>query len=316
MRRTQQRVSRLAFTLSELLVVIAIIAVLMTISVVAITQFMGSQQGATTKLTLTRLNSQLQKVLTKVNDEAAQSSVSPATLTLAASDAARAKILWKKLKWKQRLPQRFAEVFNPENPKNQSATSWTYLPPHKPYVDYLRKFNITPAASPLPVLPPPADFESAACLYMILRLSPDGGADDTGLTAATKTINGIPCFVDAWGNPLTFCRWPMGHQTPPNPTGISPRNRAGYQQGFNDPSDPQGLLCAFGWLTAPATTSTFPGLLHPLPLRASASAPAQTLNLTPVILSWGPDEQLGLDPNTLEILGSQEVDNLYAFENN
>jgi hypothetical protein len=137
------------------------------------------------------------------------------------------------------------------------------------------------------------------------------------MTSATKMINdtatgiNIPAFVDAWGNPLVFCRWPIGNPNPNPPTQpgssfVSLINPGGAQPGFNDPLDPRGMLTgdssvSGGWLGVPPTfttsSTTFQQLCHPLPGRVLQSA--YSVNLTPVIVSCGQDGNLGLfyDPN-------------------
>jgi prepilin-type N-terminal cleavage/methylation domain-containing protein len=299
------RPARPAFTLIELLVVISIIAILMTLSAAAAFKVLSSQYSKITRDLITRIDSRLKAQNSFVLNRIAISvPVTTTASSMSNGDANRAKVIHIKFLAKQWFPMTFAEALSGGGPGY----------PAKPaYVSYLAQYGITTGNTP--ALP----HESAACLYMILQHGPEtAGEEDLGLTANTKVINGIPCLVDAWGQPLVFCRWPTG-DLGAGGTGVSPVNPAGAQAGppYVDPVDPQGLLAAQSWLSS-AGAGMFLSALHPLPPRQKVGSTTRTtgasLNLSPVIVSSGPDKQLGLDPLTLQLpnpdLGLAN-DNLY-----
>jgi prepilin-type N-terminal cleavage/methylation domain-containing protein len=296
--RREARPIRPGFTLIELLVVLAIVAVLITLGAAAAYKVLGSQSTKITRDLISRLDSRLRQQSAKCQDEARLDTPGAQVLQLmAGGDMQRAKVIMAKLKLKQWFPTTFAEALN--------GPGAGY--PAKPaYQAYLAQYGITGGTSP------PQPHESAACLLMILQHGAEtAGENDLGLTANTKIIGGVPCLVDAWGQPLVFCRWPVGDLATGG-TGVSPVNPSGAQLNFNDPLDPAGLLTwdtpPTGWLTN--SSSLFQSTCHPLPNR-SGGQPV-SLNLSMVIVSSGPDKQLGLDPVTLNTLtASQTNDNLY-----
>ncbi len=288
------RPRRAGFTLIELLVVISIIAVLMALSAAAYLRVSGTAQKSTTKTTMQRLDSRLRQQTAFFSDRGRESAVPPTVLqNLAGNDRERARAIWMKLQFRQTFPTTFAEALSP---------SPGYIAPRDGYVKHLAQYGITSgtAGAPLP-------HESAACLYMILRYGPETtGEDDTSMAGATKVVGGIPVLVDAWGNPLLFCRWPTGDPT----TGVSPINPQGWQSGFKDPLDPRGTLSSKAWINAYGTN--FANAVGYVP---NNTPQGQSLNLTPVIVSAGPDKVFGVNLLTLQIApGNQANDNIYSTD--
>jgi prepilin-type N-terminal cleavage/methylation domain-containing protein len=284
---TGGRPGRRGFTLIELLVVVSILALLTALTAGAAIRFRAARATANTRTLLTRLDSRLRQQTAYVADRARRETPPGAVLSLAGGDPGRSKVIWQKLRFKQFFPTSFAEALDPAG---------GYVPPLPAYVNYLTEYGITGGSGT------PAAHESAACLYMILRYGPESaGEDELGTGGAVKTVNGIPVLVDSWGNPLAFCRWPVGDTG----NGVSPANPQGYQAGFNDPADPRGLLAAPSWLSSPQGAQ-FQAVCHPL-------RNGGTLDLSPLIVSAGPDGQLGLVTATLGVTNpGQANDNLYS----
>jgi prepilin-type N-terminal cleavage/methylation domain-containing protein len=296
--RRNLNVYRAGFTLVELLVVISIIGVLAALSAAAAFRLSGASQKQFTRKTMTRLESRFKQQKAYVADRAREQSVTGNVLALAGNDRERAKVLLMKLWFKKYFPTSFAEALNPAQ---------GYITPAPAYVTYLQGYGIVAGGPPQP----PQPHESAACLYMILRHGPEtAGEDDTSFAGATKVINGVPCLVDSWGNPLLYCRWPTGDPA----TGISPVNPQGFQPGFNDPDDPKGTLCSQAYITnfGAAFTSVFG---YTLPPRKMPQNQPQSLNLTSVVVSAGNNGLLGLDPLSLAIINPPQAnDNLYSSD--
>jgi hypothetical protein len=213
--------------------------------------------------------------------------------TFAGSDpdaAHRGRVIFIKAKMKQAFPQTFDEALNPAP-----------LTPLRAYQAYLGNLGITGSSSATQL------YESSACLLMALQFG-EGGvkSQDLGVGSAVSrvSLNGkeIEILVDGWKSPLVFCRWP---------TGSGELNPGGAQPGKgNDPYDPEGYLTYAGWLNGPGRAA-FQQYFHGLPNRDASNQPF-SYNLTPLIISAGPDKQLGLDFITAGALNASANDNIYS----
>lgn len=314
---------RSGFTLLELLIVMAIIVVLVALSAAAAVRFMASSYTSTTQTRMQRAYSRLQQQVSYIIDQARTETIptsfanNPYTLSQnnnGAGNVERARVIHIKFRMQQYFPTTFAEALSP-------PCGYPAVPG---YVSFLNSNGITAGNSPI------QPFESAVCLYMILRYGPNTtGADDLGLNEGVKTMGGAPGLVDAWGNPLVFCRWPVGDaffKSPVNPQGAQLASTLGNNNqpiGFLDPVDPKGLLTGddtnnanTNWLLG-SNAKKFQNLCHPLPARQNNKA--VTVNLSPVIASSGADSQLGLSidpsnqPLSLTPAGNSAAnDNLYS----
>lgn len=311
MKRFTSPAARQAFTIIELLVVISILGVLAALSAGVVFRVTSAQTTATSRTLITRLGSALQKQVTKVADEAKSTSPPSAAQALAGADPtnldlARSKVIALKLHQKRRFPTTFAEALNPS-----PAMAF------KPYTDYLNKLGIYSSN----VASQPMAHQSAACLLMILRTGQDAvGEDDLGMAGSIKALGTppVPCLVDAWGTPLVFCRWPTG-----DTNGISPANRFGWQNGYNDPADTQGQLNFPAWYTT-GFGNNFQTQLHVL--RPHQAGKPQSLKLVPTIMSAGSDRdgydaatntfnRQSVNPQTMAITNATtEPDNIYSIE--
>ena len=92
---------------------------------------------------------------------------------------------------------------------------------------------------------------SAECLYMIVSMIADDDLDRINLFSESDVgdvdEDGMNEFVDAWGNPILFIRWPAGFvDDPPNFSSTEPIGHLSDLQqndptGSPDPFDPQGV---------------------------------------------------------------------------
>jgi len=293
--------ARRAFTLLELLVVMSIIGVLLALGASAAHRLMRASTSSATRTTLQRLDVTLRKQLATVNDRA-RATDRPANVdALAGGDPDRAAVIWLKIRQKRHFPVNFAEVLAP-NPNDLS-----YYTPIPAYMKYLNDLGINTGNTNLR-----PEAQSAACLYMALRFGPDGLSDEElGVAGAVRPLDfgggiQIPCLVDSWGRPLTFCRWPTGAAT----TGQSALYPTGYAAGYSDPTDPKNTLLNATWTGQAA----FAALCHPLPATRPAANQPKPMALSMVVVSWGADGKPGVDPLTLQQLSSDSDDNLFSVE--
>jgi prepilin-type N-terminal cleavage/methylation domain-containing protein len=300
-----RRTDRSAFTLIELLVVVAIIAILVGLVAGGLFRAMGASSTGRTKTLIQRLDNRLKQQYAYAIDRFRNEIPGSTAINLSGNDKKRAQVIHTKLRLKQWFPANFAEVFSGAGPNPYG--------PLTSYTTYLRQLGVTSGGYP------PQPYESAVCLKMVLERGPESaGESELSASNAVQYINGVlPAYVDSWGQPLLFVRWPTGDLAPGGTggTGFSPLNPTGYQGGppWLDPVDPEGKLAASQWWGTSAR-SQFEAVCHPLP-------PARTsLKLIPVIVSAGPDKQLGLDPfpvlnvNTLYVNSpTATFDDIYNF---
>jgi prepilin-type N-terminal cleavage/methylation domain-containing protein len=287
------------FTLVELLVVIAIISVLAAITVGAAFNVLESQRASRSQDFLRNVDKLLHHQWHKVVEDAKQETPSPAAVTMAGGDSGRAQVIWIKFRLMEAFPQTFAEINNPWVYTND-ALGQQYIPTaQQKYNATYRKAIQTVGASHQ------AATESAACLYLILRIDRGGRLDeDNNIANIADTDNdGIKELVDNWGNPLTFIRFPIGTTTNP-PTGqvttsalsvallsdlkqLNP-NKTPKGQQYGDPDDPDGLLQQGNWFN---TNTQAAGFGRVFTAKVHTVAAVQQY-FTPVVISNGSDGAL------------------------
>lgn len=124
-----------------------------------------------------------------------------------------------------------------------------------------------------------AQNQSAELLYLILttNLGSDGGAVFSERDTGDTDEDGMPEFVDAWGNPIEWIRWPAGFISDLQPAAVDK--------------------------LAPTPTVTRSVLSHPNPFDVQRIDPPPTAfdlveprgyALFPLIVSSGPDDEFGL----------------------
>lgn len=281
------------FTLMELLVVITIIAALMALTASATMKFITSQQMSNTQSTLDRVQSQLNRAWSKVKDQANKEPIPANVMALAGTDAnaaARARVIYVKLRMRQQFPMNFAEALNVPY-QNPELATWglptlvpgypiSPLPAQPGYVSYLASLGIT--AATVSTQPFPQYYESSACLLMALQRGVSGAginAEELTSGGAAGNLNGIPILVDAWNRPIYFSRFPVGCPSL-NPTGLP-------QTGANDPGDPQGLLNSSAWYTQTVQQTIYSQLT--LQKLAPYSSTPMSYKQAPLVASGGQD---------------------------
>jgi prepilin-type N-terminal cleavage/methylation domain-containing protein len=316
MRLSKQSVRcRHGFTLIELLVVIAIIVILVGLAAGAFFKIEQSQNQKRTEATIkkvaTGFQSQWNSVIDDVKNEikngypplVAQSTSYPTNLlTLAGGDRDRANALYMKMRLRQEFPQSFSEAttavtiagFLP----GSSTSSVSISLPAKPF--YTQSLATQPA-DPNSKIPAPV-WKSAVCLYLALTESRRGAAfnaDDIGAGSwATAPSSSLKYFVDSWGYPIAFERWPSPSSpwaTPNLPVTMLENElfKAPYASPVSssapnnkDNQDPlTRLYGSSGWpaLTGTTANNSAPVVLHTF----------DGYNRSPVIYSAGPNKTYG-----------------------
>jgi prepilin-type N-terminal cleavage/methylation domain-containing protein len=310
---------RAGFTLIELMVVVAIIGVIVVLTTAAAMQTVSYQRTNTTDETIKTISSLLDQqwsaVLAKANNEVIPNSV----FVMAGGNEKRARVIWKKLRLKQAFPMNFTEALTPGNPPSLYVQP-SILPGMNAYQSAILSSGLKPSTNP-------ADWpkESAYCLVLALRQGFGGnsfseerfGANALG---SDPGVVGMKKFVDGWGNPLVFYRWPAANAELDNssPLGVyNPVSPIGTKTWFRDPLDPEGLLESPDW-NNPVNFATKQGVwwfeqychtvhdttsIHPVRFQRSHY-------MVPVIASAGRDGMLGFQPPTSPLLPDPMANNL------
>lgn len=301
---------RAAFTAIEVLIVVTVLAILATLVAGAVLRVVGSSEKTATESTLTKLASILDVHWKSVIDSARRDydALPPAVrqnlLTLADNATAspttpkphprrddRARLLYLKFRLKQEFPTSFAAALNPAPsflpPQTVPGVTGTFT--GKPaYVKALANVTL------------PVDKQSAALLVLTLEQGRGGAAatplDQTVGNTFIRQESGVRYLVDSWGTPLQFFTFPA-----------TPSAAMTDLAGGADPQDPEGLLKPVNvsrWQAAPA----FATLLHPQ---------IDGRKLIPVIVSAGPDRELGGQPAAtnpwMDLSGAAADDNIYSY---
>lgn len=302
---TRNRTPRRGFTLIELLVVISILAVLAGLTVGVIGSIRRSTMKSATETRISAVASgfdqQWKAVIdnAKDDDKNNQQGIPSAVKSIAGDDSRRALVIWTKVKLKWEFPQNFTEALTGV----RGADGTQYLPPQPMYVRELNAAGVTQ----LTQCAAPTDTEnlmkeSAVCLRLALQKSRRGmsfnageavGASGTGtitITGADGTSRDFQAFIDSWGQPIVLIRWPFGAGY------ASDNNQPPFRQLSNrneviDPQDPERTLQSPAWwaMNNGQNVKAFVNaLIHPL-----QAPPQDPFNLSPVILSGGPDKSFG-----------------------
>jgi len=288
---------RRGFTLVELLVAITIIGILTGLFLGALSLSAQSAREARTKAMIARLNT---AVLTRWEsyrtrrvplswDATTQAwaatnwpalvPAQPTSLTFAQRAAAsaplqsRARLELLREIMRLELPQCWDDVTTPAGITTRPAVSFGYL----------RRYQAA-------ATPPSVTNQSAECLYLIVTM---GAIEEEAspldqfksMDVGDVDLDGFPEFLDGWGNPISFIRWPTAfisdlQHDPSQPDPIT------FARQYHDPFDP-------GNLDTPSAAGTPRGY-----------------KLTPLIYSWGPDGIPGLQ--THHDTGALLIDDPYV----
>ncbi len=293
----QRRQRRQGFTLVELLVVVAVVMLLLTMTFAAMSSALGIARQRATQATILKVHGLMQQRVEAFNRALDQMNLQPVInnlmrdIGISSSTTFKAyEILAKKQIFQNRFPQNFYESYLPATTTSYNAA--------------LHNQNT----------------ESAALLYWILTQSeiygvaPVDQSDFSTSEVRDTDGDGLLEFVDGWGHPLRYYRWPthlfrpgnattapgvVGPALPITLTSIDRTYVSVIWQGLpappasagdldplaRDPDDPTGELRRFVLNSAaPAAVLTF--------LENRFHTP-DTYNAF-LIVSAGPDNSLGL----------------------
>jgi len=357
------------FTLIELLVVMAIVAVLMTLTVQATQVFVVQAERNSTRATIRKLNGLLRdrieaydraytgetrrrfiretvKILeagTNVGEEFAYAKYTPDS-----AESALRVLAWK-TGFRYYFPQKMSDLTDFE-PSTQITGVSDVL--YSRVMAPVARQQLIEAGNPSPTATEilaqattnwtnnhDENTESAELLYYFLLRSSDFGSSSldgdqfNGNEVADTDGDGLPEFIDRWGEPLRFYRWPTRLLRPAG-TGSSPtelqRQIAGLvlrglppspflpgepELALRDPEDPVGLLDTFVQKYGNAPYNyTITNIVNETYYHTLETFHA------PVIISGGADQLLGMnepsDTANYGHLASWDMANLDAMFDN
>jgi len=287
---TNRQLRRGAFTLTEILVVIAIIAVLAALTSYGVTAVVKGQRVNNTQSAMRTIQKVLNEHWAYVIAEAKKETGLEAAYSnidqLYGPDSTggdRDRIIWIKWRLMEAFPRNYADV--------RSCYAYANIPTplRKNNATYVNILNNNYKA--LPTNNPGS--ESAACLAMALSITRNGtslNVDSLGSTNVADTDgDGMAEFIDAWGNPLTFFRFPTDNA---ELQAKQPSHPGGGKTVYADPIDPTGVLFQLDARGRKA----FEANVHRLTFQNTP----QPAYIVPTLVSSGPDGLLGLtvSPNS------------------
>ena len=217
--KTNER--RGGFTLVELLVAIAIIAILASVALG--TMFMAQQAAREERTTslVTKLHQQMM-----LRWESYRTRRLPLeTPAASVGDAWQVdNVVARRELMRMELPDKYADLLFPPG-KYVYVAPGGVTTPIRPaaWVAYRSRLEQAigmrisdpPTQAQVDAIVPLSDFESAECLYMIMTTGME--ADNTGRAlfgendVADTDNDGLPEFIDGWGKPIEWIRWPAGY---------------------------------------------------------------------------------------------------------
>lgn len=226
-RQSAARCGRDAFTLLELLVVVGIIAFLMSLTAVALGTALNQARVAATRATITKINGILQQRMNSFDrwlertknrgqfETLKQARLGRLRLAFASSGVTPNRrmqglleTLVRKDLFREKFPQRFAEI-----PGALDATGTQVSTAALLSIIRTESSSGTLSVADFELRHTP-ETESAEVLYYMLTQADVFGSSavDTARFSSSEVADtdgdGLMEFVDAWGRPLRFYRWP------------------------------------------------------------------------------------------------------------
>lgn len=321
---------RAGFSLIELLVVITILGILAGLSYAVLSTAGAKARVNATKTTIDQINEVLQERYRKFNQDltkqeserrresawgnilgdatAASSGAltvislynsggnSPGTLTL---DAAKA--LVRQDRYRGLFPQAGADLGGFDRNVSTAADN---SPLYGNGTNGRLTSYVTKHGAALSDFTTSPEAESSELLYFIIVEGADGVASDILNNIPPKHVgdsdgDGLPEFLDDWGHPLRFYNAPTSMYAD---TSVATALFPGFSQSGKDPLDNGAAIGSFSnandvdYFTGPYNLNFSAGAVTGLPFESAYHQ--RGVNFTPLIVSMGPDEDLGLyEPN-------------------
>ncbi len=283
---------RPSFTLVELLVVIAIIAIMAGMVMFTLASAQQDALRTRTRGTIDKINQVILERWEGYRYRSVKLPVSPAALQqkqITPRGVAKLRSLFLKDMMRMELPDNYVDLaYTPTSLTLTGPPSSTDLYPGVPPMTFNsspgREYNVLrnyfKVGRPIVESDPAASlvantsqawtttYQASECLYAIVADSTSGGGSALEGFVASEIGDvdgdGFPEFIDAWGEPIGWIRWPAGYDSPLN---------VGYKKSSPDAFDP--LRTAFQW--------------------SDASLTQKPWTVVPLIISAGADRKFGIN---------------------
>jgi prepilin-type N-terminal cleavage/methylation domain-containing protein len=205
---------RHAFTLLELLVVMTIIGLLASMLLFGLSRVQSQARTSRTKTTIVKLD----ELLRRRWDSYATRRVPVDTRGMSPRDATELRLVALRQLMRLEMPDRWIDVTTGPTQLTRIDGSAFTTPPAviaRPALSeaYLRYYNSVSVGKTSDGKPT-AQFQNAECLYMMLTVGVMDDASGRELFAESEIGDvdgdGAPEFLDAWGMPIRYLRWPVG----------------------------------------------------------------------------------------------------------
>ncbi len=212
---------RPGFTMVELLISMAIVAILASMVLFAMAAAQESAREGKTKATIATLHS----IVMEQYDSYRTRRVPVDTSSLSPQAAAQERLKAVRRLMLREMPDHWDEVYGLPVPDNIDATAVA-----RAYAQY--KASNAPTSV----------YQGAECLYMIVMLSnPDAASMFSQKEIGDVDRDGAMEFLDGWGMPINFLRWPAGFVSNAGyakaPVGFYSELQSGDAQADHDPFD-------------------------------------------------------------------------------
>ena len=225
MRGEMKKIARPGFTLLELLVVIAMIALIASAILFAMFGALEEAKGARTRAEITRLH---EIIMERYSAYESRSLQIPAMASLSRlpdpREVARVRVLAMRDLMRMEMPDRITDVIdvgpNLAGPSelrlyypNIYATNVTQfvnvkLAPPSLHLSYRKRATASWSEA----------YQGAECLYLIVSAIHEEGGDPIEFFSSSEIgdvdLDGMPEFLDGWGQPIGFFRWAPGFESP------------------------------------------------------------------------------------------------------
>jgi prepilin-type N-terminal cleavage/methylation domain-containing protein len=233
---------RRGVTLVELMITMAILAILAAAAIGASSAAIESGRRARTKGLVGKLHTLLMERWESYDTRRVNVEFAP-NVKWSPTDKADKRLLAKRELIKMEIPDRWADIIGGQIASYPPGTRLNGFPRPKhlaarPAITstYLRRYNSLKSSDPVVV----RNHQGAECLYLVIMYATGDGEAATLFSEqdiGDVDGDGAPEFLDGWGRPISFLRWPTGFVSPLQTVQRTSGELVGDADNDHDPTD-------------------------------------------------------------------------------